>query len=117
MIMNEIIIEDLIEDFNLYKNNVITALEMLPTLFRTGQIESALARVLDFSEGVGWLIKAHKYFVMHNVQSLLDEDNILEMLNEINEALENQDYFLTADIFEYEVKKFFLELNDVSKVQ
>lgn len=114
--MNEIKLEELIEDYNFYKKNVVIALEELSNLFRNGKIEQALNGVMNFSEGVNWLIKVHEYFVISNIQSTLDKDKIINMLNEINEALEEQDFFLTADIFEYDVKEFLKELKDVSQV-
>lgn len=115
--MTEIKIEELIKDYNLYKQNVVNALEELANLFRNGKIENALNGVMNFSEGVNWLIKVHEYFTANNIQSTLDKDKVIDMLNEINEALEKRDYFLTADIFEYEVKDFFIELKDISQIQ
>ncbi|MFJ7981908.1 hypothetical protein ACIQ1D_16655 [Lysinibacillus xylanilyticus] len=104
---------ELVEDYNSYKNRVPSGSNELISHFRLLNIEKGIESILNFSEGMDWLVNAHKFFVMNNVNSDLDEQKIIEILSEINNALEKKDYFLVADIFEHEVKSYFLSLNDV----
>ncbi|WP_427109443.1 hypothetical protein [Lysinibacillus xylanilyticus] len=106
-------IEELMGDFNSYKNRVSSSSNELIAHFRSLNIQKGIEGILNFSEGMDWLVNAHKFFVMNKLSSDLDEQKIIEILSEINNALEKKDYFLVADIFEHEVKSYFLSLNDV----
>lgn len=113
---NEFNITELIEDYNDYKTNIVIGIDELVNYFRSLDIEKGVKYILDFSEGMEWLIHAHKYFVMNNVTSDLEEQKIIELLTEVNSALEKKDYFLVADIFEHEVKSYFVTLDDIENI-
>ncbi|MGL5820576.1 MAG: hypothetical protein ACRCYE_02955 [Sarcina sp.] len=56
----------------------------------------------DIAEGIGWLLDAIK--LTEDVIGVVDGKEILEgQLAEIVEALENQDFILVGDLFNYEV--------------
>lgn len=110
---NKFDIRELVEDYNNYKNRVSSGSDELILNFRSLNLEKGIESILNFSEGMDWLVNAHKYFILNNVSSDLDELKIVEIISEINNALEKKDYFLVADIFEYEVKSYFSSLKDV----
>ena len=77
------------------------------SLIREGQYQDALQGIIDFAEGMQWSISVENALQQQGliVNSRISEAN--EFLNEINEALENQDMVTIADLFEYEVCPLF----------
>lgn len=99
--------EEILTSHNEYIKNVPNGVRDVSNLFRVDALEKALQGVLDFSEGMTWLTSANKYLVLEKKIKEIDFAKITEFLLEINESLENQDYVLVADLFEYEIAPFF----------
>ncbi|SFL84251.1 hypothetical protein [Salibacterium qingdaonense] len=53
-------------------------------------------------EGLEWFMQA-TYLTLSHQTKYLEYDNFKQYLNDINEALQNNDIILVKDIFEYEV--------------
>ncbi|WP_339197737.1 hypothetical protein MKY27_03360 [Solibacillus sp. FSL R5-0449] len=103
-------IDELIEDFNQYIKLVATGSITIAESFRNKQVEIALKEVTNFVEGMNWLITANNYFKTQNVISMFNEQKIVGFFEEINEGLTMQDYFLVADLFEYEIAQYFADI-------
>lgn len=74
---------------------------------REEDYESALGAIVNFSEGVEWLIKVEDAML---AQGYLIESNVKQvvlLINEINECLSCQDFATLADLFEYEIAPLF----------
>lgn len=99
--------KELIEDYNEYVKKIHTGCEKIVMNFSEEKIHEALRMVLDFSEGMLWLETVSSYLKNQDITASLDIEKIKEYLLEINEGLENQDFLLVSDIFEYEIMPFF----------
>jgi len=104
--MDDLLIET-IESYNDYLDKVMPGCLKIAENLRQDEIESALQMILQFSEGMDWLVQACNLFVRNEVRVSLEVETIHEFLNEVNNGLEMQDYVLVADMFEYEVAPFF----------
>lgn len=77
-----------------------------------GNEEEALTLIPLIADGLQWIIEVVEK--TKNVQiEKINIDGLLENFEEINTALENNDYILMSDIFEFEVLE---ELNNIQKL-
>jgi hypothetical protein len=98
---------ELVEDFNQYITKVTSGSLVIAENLRKKQISIALKDITNFVEGMNWLISVSKYLKVQNVETGFDEQKIVGYFEEINEGLTVQDYFLVADLFEYEIAQYF----------
>jgi hypothetical protein len=73
-----------------------------------GQEQSAFKLIGQIADGIEWLLQAIKLTKDYH-QGKVSDNNINEKLSEIVEALENEDYVLVSDLFNYEI----LEVLDI----
>ncbi|URZ00973.1 hypothetical protein [Clostridium felsineum] len=89
-----------------------TAAEYIPKLkkgikdiyeyYEKGEYEKGAEIITEASEGFGWIINL--IAVTKDVLSEeLDEAELTEKFSEVIEAMENEDYILVGDLFQYEV--------------
>ncbi|MGE7022747.1 hypothetical protein [Solibacillus cecembensis] len=107
----EDILNETILSFNDYIERVPNGCMTIVNILRDDRIAEALTYIRDFSEGASWLMEASELLKKNNVSIQLDMTKIIEYLMEINEGLSIEDYNLVADIFEYEIAPFFLEID------
>ena len=69
-----------------------------------------LKSIIDFSEGIEWLITVGGYLKDNAIEINLDKELLIDYLNNINEALIQEDFYLVADLFEYEIADYFEKL-------
>lgn len=100
-------ITDVIESFNGYIQKVTNGSIQIANLLKQDQITEALQMILDFSEGMIWLVDASELLQKNDIKANVEIEKVHEFLNEINTGLEKQDYVLVADMFEYEIATFF----------
>jgi len=112
---NEIIIREVIEDYNNYINRVPEGVLDVANQLRDSNLTEGLNGINQLVEGINWLISAKNYLQTQNVEASFDETKIVDYLSEINDALEVQDYFLVADLLEYEISAYFSELSQVEQ--
>ncbi|QOV10513.1 hypothetical protein [Viridibacillus arvi] len=103
------ILQDTIESYNGYLPRVIDGSKKIAENLRGDKVFEALKMILDFSEGMIWMIEASTLIKKNSVIVDLQVEKVQEYLNEINNGLEIQDYVLVADMFEYEIAPFFEE--------
>lgn len=81
--------------------------QQIATDLRVGKSEEAFQQIINFTEGISWLLnaeahmKAEGYIINSRVQEAT------AFLQEINEALEIGDIITVADLFEYEISPIF----------
>lgn len=112
-VTEKIDLKELIEDYNSYIKRVQQGTLKIAEDFRQKDIKKGLGSITDFTEGMDWIIAVNKHFSLNNIDTIFDEKKIIHFLEEINEALSVQDYFLVADLFEYEIAEYFGDLPDV----
>lgn len=104
--MSDLIVET-IESYNDYLSKLPAGCLVIAEKLRGGQVQVALNHIKDFSEGLVWLVDAGNLLKENDIDVVLSVERVHEFLNEINDALEIQDYNLVADLFEYELVEFF----------
>jgi len=101
------VITDVKKSYNEYLVKIPHYCQVIADLLRTTQEKESLKLILQFSEGVDWLIEVNVSLNKNGINSTLEIEKIHEFLSEINYGLEIRDFILVADIFEYEIKPFF----------
>ena len=109
----QIDLKEIIEDYNIYLARLQPGTLQIANDFRQNKNDLALQGVANFIEGMNWLISANNYFVSQGIPTNFDEKKIVDFFNEINEALSVQDYFLVADLFEYEISDYFSTIKEI----
>ena len=107
--MKPIILETM-ESYNSYIHAVIKGTLEIADKLRNEKLDEVLPLIKDFSEGLLWLIDAKQKLSNLGYNVELDFSKIQEYFIEINDGLENKDYVLVADMFEYEISPFFEQL-------
>lgn len=109
-------VNEVIESYNEYLMKVPTGSLLIANTVREDNKELALQMILEFSEGVSWLVEATQLLSLNNIEVRFEVEKIMEFLEEINSGLEIQDYVLVADLFEYEIAPFFEEVEPISNL-
>lgn len=104
--MNELTLETQ-EQYYEYISKIGKGCQNIADKIREGNMEIAINSIIELSEGLTWLLAVEDY--MLNNQYKIESSTIKasEFLNDINNALELQDYVLVADLLEYEIKPIF----------
>lgn len=113
--MNELI--EVIESYNQYMKNIAPGSLAIAEHLRNDEIGDALKLILQFSEGMGWVMEASELLQQNSVNVVLKIEQIHEFLEEVNNGLEMQDYVLVADMFEYEIAPFFESVVEIESIE
>lgn len=106
-IIMEKLIEEIKQSYYEYVIKISPGCEIIANQLRTGKVQEALQYILQFSEGLSWLLtveeklKEFQYIINSRISEAKD------YLQEINEALEQSDFITVADLFEYEIQPLF----------
>ncbi|AVK82789.1 hypothetical protein C3943_04045 [Lysinibacillus sp. B2A1] len=104
-IANEVVVS-----FNEYIGKVPNGCVYIEEQLRKDNIKLGLDSIRDFSEGMIWLVDAAELLKQNNINIEFNINDISSFLKEINEALMNEDMYLVADLFIYEIKPYFENL-------
>ncbi|MGE8033502.1 hypothetical protein [Lysinibacillus sp. NPDC093692] len=104
---------EVVNSYNEYILKVSSGSIQIAEHLRKDEVPEAMQMILQFSEGMGWLVEASDLLSKNKVTVNLPVEQIHEFLNEINSGLELQDYVLVADMFEYEIAPFFEQLSPI----
>lgn len=105
------IIEESAVMYNTYIPNVVKGCKLIIENLRENKIPEGLKLISDMVEGLDWLQKMGDLLILHRVENVIKIEDLVEILNEINMALELEDYPLVADILEYEILVVFEGFN------
>ncbi|WP_252233969.1 hypothetical protein [Clostridium sp. ZS1] len=85
-----------------YMVNLINGIEKAFEYFQRGEDRKGCDLILPIAEGIQWMSDA--LVVTKDIHRQdIDLENINEKLNEIVDALENGDFILIGDLFQYEL--------------
>lgn len=110
-------INEVVTSYNEYIQNIAPGSMKIAEHLRRDEVQEALQMILQFSEGMGWLVQASELLNHKAIKVGLEVEQIHEFLNEINNGLEIQDYVLVADMFEYEIAPFFEEVTQIEGIE
>ncbi|WP_249073448.1 hypothetical protein [Lysinibacillus sp. BPa_S21] len=105
--MDQQLINDIKQSYFDYISKVTNGCKDIAFKIRSSNTAEAILYIEQFAEGLQWLLDVEKKFteIGYTVKSRIHEASIY--FNDINEALENKDYVMLADIFEYELPNVF----------
>ncbi|WP_342581020.1 hypothetical protein [Ureibacillus sp. FSL W7-1570] len=103
----EKLINEIKNSYYEYVVKIAPGCEIIANKLRIGEIEDALYNIIQFSEGLSWLLAVEEKLKEQHfmINSRISEAQ--ELLKEINEALEHKDFITVADLFEYEIQPLF----------
>lgn len=101
---------EVIESYNEYLKKIPNGTIYIAECLRDDKLKEAFQTIKDFSEGVMWLVQVSELLNERNIDVFLNVEQINSYLEEINNGLENRDYLLVADLFEFEIAPFFEEI-------
>lgn len=110
-------ITEVVESYNSYIKNIAPGSLQIAEHLRKDEVQEALQLILQFSEGMGWLVQVNDLLSQNSIKANLQAEKIHEFLNEINSGLEIQDYVLVADMFEYEIALFFEQITEIEGIE
>lgn len=96
---------ELKSDLKQYLGLVLTDINNLVELFNEGRDKIACERVADITDKLAIVIE-----VLNVIESQVSIGDINSILLEIVEGLQNEDYVLVSDLFNYEVKPLLEEI-------
>ncbi|MGK0469235.1 hypothetical protein [Clostridium sp.] len=99
-----------------YMVNLINGIGKAVEYFQAGEDRKGYELISPITEGIQWMSEALMLTKdIHHQDIELQAMN--EKLKEIVEALENEDFILIGDLFEYELKPILVDIqNNVNKV-
>ena len=100
-------LQEVMESYNEYIGKIPNGCMVIAGLLRQDQTQPALESISNFADGTMWLIETADLLQKNDVKVPLDTHKINSFLDEIVQAIEIQDYYLVADLFEYELLEFF----------
>lgn len=107
---------EVIESYNEYLKKIPNGTIYIAECLRDDKLKEAFQTIKDFSEGVMWLARISELLNERNIEATLNVDQLKSYLIEINDGLENHDYLLVADLFEFEIAPFFENLPLIEKI-
>jgi len=112
--MNEEMI-DTLKSADEYLGNLKNGISTMVTFFQMEEYEKACSYMVSVSKGLDWLIKA--IALTQEVQKeKIEFEGLNDYFNQITEALENEDYTLVGDLFEYEITPILNDIHEKVKI-
>ncbi|WP_297517630.1 hypothetical protein [uncultured Clostridium sp.] len=112
--MNEKI--EVLNTANEYLVNLKGGIENLVLLMNEEKEQQGCSIISEVAEGIGWILDVARLTsdIIGEAEGIDEMDNFL---SEIVEALENEDYILVSDLFNYEVLPVLENLHEVIKTK
>ncbi|RXI45890.1 hypothetical protein DP145_00700 [Clostridium tetani] len=93
---------EVLETAKNYIDNLKKGIDSIFNYISEGKENDALSLIPDFAEGIEWLSQV--LILTKDVHKKdLDMNELNDVLNEVVEAIENEDYILVGDLFKYEI--------------
>lgn len=86
---------------------------------RNNELAEANQKLILIFEGLQWAVDVLRYtkHLFEQKEIIIEEQKLLEIIAELDHAIKNDDYLLTADILEYEISELINRWSiDVKKV-
>ncbi|MGL4452587.1 MAG: hypothetical protein ACRCTZ_15585 [Sarcina sp.] len=112
--MNEKI--EVLQTANEYLFNLKSGINNLVLLMNEEKEQQACGLIPDIAEGIGWILDVARLTsdITGEVEGIDEIDNFL---SEIVEALENEDYILVSDLFNYEILPILENLHEAIRAK
>ena len=84
---------EVLQTANDYMNNLKNGIVNLANMIQEGKEQEAITIIPQVVDGIEWIVQV----------IILTKEGLNDQLQEIIEALENEDYILVGDLFNYEI--------------
>lgn len=98
------LIHENIEFLQGYLPKLIRAIDELTESFSNNLEKNAIKILPEIIEGLAWAVNSMASLERVGTVKDIDINSLNSFLNEIQQAMENDDYILVSDLFEYEIK-------------
>lgn len=107
---------EVLQTANEYLFNLKVGIENLVILMNEEKEQEACGRIPEIAGGIGWILDVARLTsdLIGEVEGLDEIDNFL---SEIVEALENEDYILVSDLFNYEILPILENLHEAIRAK
>lgn len=102
-------LEEIIKDTIEYTDKLIKVMDEATNSFYNGNDKEGLTFIHNISLGIDNVLKIYISF-NEDKEEVINELNL--KLNELVDGIENNDYILVADILNYEIKPFMLNIRE-----
>lgn len=103
MKVNEKLVDETIEEINIYLPKMIRGIEEFIECAVQLREQDAKKYLSGILEGLEWIVQA-VHLTNKYKPGIMDEKELMEKLPEFLDACENNDYTLMSDILDYEIK-------------
>lgn len=100
---------ELVGSLNDYLLKIPNGCTKIADLLRYEEKEKANSTIIDFIEGIEWILHTISILKNNNYSILFNEQKLNLLLIELNETIAKGDKNYLADLFEYEIAPFFEE--------
>lgn len=102
---------EVLQTANDYMNNLKDGIVNLANMIREGKEQEAITIIPQVVDGIEWIIQV--ITLTKEVQkNEMGVEALNDQLQEIIEALENEDYILVGDLFNYEILPILEEIHE-----
>ncbi|MGP1410264.1 MAG: hypothetical protein ACTTKD_00405 [Peptoanaerobacter stomatis] len=101
---------ELIESISEYASNLIEYMPQIVDSCRKQKVEEMYKDFIDLTDGLVWLNDALK--LTYNIHKI-DNNFLNDVYTDFIAAIENKDYFLIADILEYDLISKLAEVKNI----
>lgn len=98
---------DIQQSYYNYVVNIERGSLFISNKLREEDYDKALQAIVDFSEGIEWLLNAEALMLEQSYTIDSNVQKVTLFMNDINECLVFQDFITLADLFEYEIAPLF----------
>ncbi|TKI53498.1 hypothetical protein FC756_23500 [Lysinibacillus mangiferihumi] len=95
-----------------YTQRIAPGINSIVLKLRSNDLEAAFADIFNFSEGIEALIKIEQALMSESYKINSRITEATEIFLQVNEAIEQEDITLVADIFEYEILPLFVSCSE-----
>ncbi|WP_069650363.1 hypothetical protein [Caloranaerobacter ferrireducens] len=109
--MGQNIVYEALETLYDYSFRLIDGINAAVEDFREQREDKGLEILPQIIEGLQWAIEVvfRTKYVLQEYEIEIEEEEIKDLLNELLDAVENQDYVLISDLLEYEIIELLKE--------
>lgn len=103
---NELLIETQ-QSYYEYVVKIKGGCQQIADHLRAGKQAEAFGLIANLSEGIAWLVTVEQHMSENFLRVNSRMNEVVDMLNEVNQAIEIGDIVTVADLFEYEIGPMF----------
>ncbi|WP_342470155.1 hypothetical protein [Ureibacillus sp. FSL K6-3587] len=101
------LIEETQQSYYEYVAKIPDGCQLIASCLQSGELDQAFSMIADFGEGLEWLLAVETYMLSYHYQIHSRIEEAVELLNEVNAALEKQDIPVLTRLFDPQLASIF----------